>query len=566
MSIKSEPFLTPKILKDVICNFFASLQSHQELINRLNVYPVPDGDTGSNMVLTVKSAIDELQNTNDEPANIVKAISHGSLMGARGNSGIITSQILRSFCNAIVFDADVFNVCNALKAASEAAYKAVAVPIEGTMITVIKQGALAACSIIESSKEQPSLLALATAARDGALKALMNTPEELPILAASNVVDAGGCGVVLFLDAIVVALGGKPLGSLHDYLPEKVRNALLKSQSVTQLNQLSAQDADSSIDTSSLLYEVMFLLEIDPDKLNGFKEVWETMGDSVVIVGDEGLYNCHIHTPDVGSVIEAAIDVGRPRNIRVTYLEQVEEEKWVTAAQQKDALKSESLVSQQSVNTAIITVANGEGIKRIFNSLGVKVVIPGGQTMNPSTREFLEAINLINAQNVIILPNNKNIIPVAKEAAAIADKKVLVLETDNVIEAFGALLEYDPNSDLETNFNAMEEKKKEVFYAEVVMAVRDATTEAGEVSAGDWMAITKNAIEVVGKSLEDVLCRLVDKVIKPNTELITVFEGQGAHLNVTRHLESYISEKYPLVEVEIHQGGQPFYPYLLSVE
>jgi DAK2 domain fusion protein YloV len=534
MSIKSEPFLTPKILKDVICNFFASLQSHQELINRLNVYPVPDGDTGSNMVLTVKSAIDELQNTNDEPANIVKAISHGSLMGARGNSGIITSQILRSFCNAIVFDADVFNVCNALKAASEAAYKAVAVPIEGTMITVIKQGALAACSIIESSKEQPSLLAVATAARDGALKALMNTPEELPILAASNVVDAGGCGVVLFLDAIVVALGGKPLGSLHDYLPEKVRNALLKSQSVTQLNQLSAQDADSSIDTSSLLYEVMFLLEIDPDKLNGFKEVWETMGDSVVIVGDEGLYNCHIHTPDVGSAIEAAIDVGRPRNIRVTYLEQVEEEKWVTAAQQKDALKSESLVSQQSVNTAIITVANGEGIKRIFNSLGVKVVIPGGQTMNPSTREFLEAINLINA--------------------------------DNVIEAFGALLEYDPNSDLETNFNAMEEKKKEVFYAEVVMAVRDATTEAGEVSAGDWMAITKNAIEVVGKSLEDVLCRLVDKVIKPNTELITVFEGQGAHLNVTRHLESYISEKYPLVEVEIHQGGQPFYPYLLSVE
>lgn len=561
---KSLKMLTANDIVSFIENFFALLESHQELINRLNVYPVPDGDTGTNMTLTIKSAITEVRKLPEKnPQDLIQAVAHGALMGARGNSGIIMCQILRSFLFALKFPAGIFEIQQGLAAAKQGAYSAVANPVEGTMITVISRAADCAESFVKAQQKDLDLLELLEKVRQASIDSLIETPKLLPILLSSNVVDAGGCGVVLFTDALVATVGGNPLGGLHSILPENVKSALSSAQIASNFDLESAAD-DKSDESSSSRYEVMFLLAAQDEAIKPFKEIWETLGDSIAIVGDHGLYNCHIHTSDIGSVIEAALDIGRPSRIRVTDLyQQIEEEKWVKTAQKQS---EPSIEGSQKLKTAVIAVANGDGIKRIFQSLGVKAVITGGQTMNPSTGEILEAIKSINAEGIIVLPNNNNIIAVANEAAKASEKNVLIIDTENVIEGFAALLRYDPNADIDQNFSNMNEAKETVIYAEVVRAVREANTLAGHVDAGDWLGITRNGIEISAKQLPDLLCQLADKLIKKEHELVTVFEGHNAELWITRHFEAYISEKFPWIQVEIHKGDQPFYPYLISIE
>jgi dihydroxyacetone kinase-like predicted kinase len=307
----------------------------------------------------------------------------------------------------------------------------------------------------------------------------------------------------------------------------------------------------------------MYMLEgADDAAIPVFKNVWAGIGDSIVVVGGDGLWNCHIHTDDIGSAIEAALDVGRPRNIRITdLLEQVEEERWV-----REAPPDEPAPPSEPVPTAVVAVATGDGIRRIFHSLGVQQIVAGGQSMNPATAQILEAVEAAPADQVVVLPNNKNIIPVAEQVDALTSKNVRVLKTKSITEGFAALMEYDPQADIDSNADTMAEAADRVESGEVTRAVRDANSAAGPVSEGDYIALTKDGIVAVAAELGEAATGLLETLVTEDHEIVTVIEGEGATAGDTRRITEWLSEHRPAVSTEVHHGGQPLYPYLVSVE
>jgi DAK2 domain fusion protein YloV len=313
---------------------------------------------------------------------------------------------------------------------------------------------------------------------------------------------------------------------------------------------------------SDLRYEVMYFLEAPDETIPAFKNVWAGIGDSIVVVGGDSLWNCHIHTDDIGAALEAALDVGRPRNIRVTDLaEQMEEERWV-----REAPAEGPAPPTEPVPTAVVAVATGEGIRRIFHSLGVQQIVAGGQSMNPSTAQILEAVQAAPADQVVVLPNNKNIIPVAEQVDALTPKEVRVLKTKDIAEGFAALMEYDPQADIDVNAETMAEAAARVKSGEVTRAVRDANSAAGPVSEGDYIALTKDGIVAVAPDLGDAASALLEHLVDDVHEIVTVIEGEGATAADTRRITEWLAEHRPDVNVEVHHGGQPLYPYLVSVE
>ena len=534
--------------------FRDALRSHQEVINRLNVYPVPDGDTGTNMALTMESVVTEMDGLGDRPdmAATCKAISHGSLMGARGNSGVILSQVLRGLTGVWSQSEAVgpAEMASSLAAASDAAYQAVMKPVEGTILTVARACAEGA------SRASSGLAEVLEAARSEGAAALERTPEMLPVLKKAGVVDAGGSGLMLLLDALLHATDGRPLPK-----PPAAPEAVVGPRRSAGSEEFHPGGED---DISGLRYEVMYLLEAEDDRVPAFKDVWAGVGDSIVVVGGEGLWNCHIHTDDIGAAVEAALDAGRPRNIRVTdLLEQMEEERWVREAESPD--EADEWVGDPP-STAVVAVATGSGIRRIFRSLGVHQVVAGGQSMNPSTAQILEAVEAAPADNVIILPNNKNIIPVAEQVVGMSAKSVRVVPTTGIPEGFAALLAYDPQSDCEANRDSMAEAAGRVVAGEVTQSVRDSDGEAGPIKEGDWLGLSRSGIEVVAASLFDAASGLLEKLVTDDHEIVTVIEGDGAKAADTRRLTEWLSEQRPLVAHEVHHGGQPLYPYLFSIE
>jgi fatty acid kinase len=535
------------------------LRVHQEAVNRLNVYPVPDGDTGTNMALTMEAVVAEVEASGGRPPNmaaVCKAIAHGSLMGARGNSGVILSQLLRGLTSTFteVETLDAEGLAQALASASDAAYQAVLRPVEGTMLTVARVAAEGAGVAAECGS---TLVEVLEAARAAGGVALDRTPEQLPVLARAGVVDAGGTGFLLLLDAFLAVTAGKPLPAAP-LVPPTVRGA-----EAVALPPIGDDGLDEK--SAGLRYEVMYLLEAPDDTIDAFKDVWAGLGDSIVVVGGEGLWNCHIHTNDVGPSIEAALDAGRPRNIRVTDLaEQVEEERWV-----REGVAAPSAQAAQPgppPRTAVVAVATGEGIGRIFRSLGVHHVVPGGQSMNPSTLQILEVVEAIDSPEVVLLPNNDNIHPVANQVCELASKAVRVVPTSGIVEGFAALLEYDPEAGAEENATAMAESARRIVAGEVAQAVRDATGPAGPIAAGDWMGISRDGVEIVSATLVDATCGLLGKLLRDDHELVTLIEGEGARAGETRHVTEWLAEHRPAIAVEVHHGGQPHYPYLLSIE
>jgi DAK2 domain fusion protein YloV len=533
-------------LKRVITGYRDALRAHQDAINRLNVYPVPDGDTGTNMALTLESVVAELGESDDMPA-VCKAISHGSLMGARGNSGVILSQILRGISAAIgeAGEADGVIICDALTKASEAAYGAVMRPVEGTILTVSRLAAERAGGT--------TLEEVLSNARDGAADALEQTPELLPVLKEAGVVDAGGAGYVLLLDAFLEVVAGRPVPAPAD-TPAPVGVVVGHGE-----------HGHGEGGVGDLRYEVMYLLEAyDDEAVAAFKEVWAGIGDSIVVVGGEGLWNCHIHTDDIGAAVEASLDAGRPRNIRVTDLfEQVEEERWVRDAA---ATLGDEPEHFDPVPTAVVAVATGEGIRRIFRSLGVHQIVAGGQSMNPSTAQILEAVEAAPGDQVVILPNNKNIVPVAEQVAELTAKPVRVLATHSVAEGFAALLEYDPQADAEGNARLMTMAAGRVTAAEITRAVRASTCPAGPINEGDYLGLSRSGIEVVAATLGEATTSLLAKLVTDEHEIVTIIEGDGATVAETRRITEWLHEHCPAVEAEVHHGGQPLYPYLFSIE
>ncbi|HUC37525.1 MAG TPA: DAK2 domain-containing protein [Acidimicrobiales bacterium] len=588
----------------VMSTYSMALREHQEVINRLNVYPVPDGDTGTNMALTLESVVEELgqvdgldngvqdagSSTPDMGA-VCKAVAHGSLMGARGNSGVILSQLLRGLAGVLARSAGPggAELSEALEAASEAAYKAVLRPVEGTILTVARAAAEGA----GSAGPDASLEAVLEAARSSAADALARTPEMLPVLAEAGVVDAGGSGYLLFVDSLLNVVDGRPLPDAPQVAPAaglagwpttQERTGTKEGPSAAGGTTRGSDGAGSEVVPSGLSshggvsaraglsahgglrYEVMYFLEAPDDTIPAFKEVWEGIGDSIVVVGGDGLWNCHIHTNDVGAAVEAALDAGRPRDIRVSDLaEQIEEERWVREGTAAPPLAPAPRLGP-APRTSVVAVATGEGVGRIFRSLGVHHLVPGGQSMNPSTSQILDVVDATPSDEVVILPNNDNIVPVAMQACELAKKTVRVVPTGGIVEGFAALLEYDPEAGVDENFASMSASARRVVAGEVTQAVRDATGPAGPIRAGDWMGMSRNGVEVVAETLAEAACGLLGKLLSDDHELVTLIEGEGVAGGDTRQVTEWLAEQRPSVAVEVHHGGQPLYPYLISIE
>jgi len=536
-------------LHQVITTFAELLRSHKEVINRLNVYPVPDGDTGTNMTLTIESVVAELATLPENPdmVAVCKAVSHGSLMGARGNSGVILSQLLRGLMEKLrVGDTiEPTTLADALTHADILARQAVVRPIEGTILSVARAAAVGASSATGSMEN------LVRSSRGAAAAALAYTPEQLPVLKQAGVVDSGGTGLLLLLEAFSHVVTGDPLPIAPELDTIEVH-----------AQEPSKEHGEGGI--ADLRYEVMYLLDAEDSKMSAFKEVWAGIGDSIVIVGGEGLYNCHIHTDNIGAAIEAALDAGRPRQIRITdLLDEVVEEKWVREGR---AEHEDEVSDQPAPPTAIVAVVVGEGVARIFRSLGVRTLVKGGQSMNPSTAELVEAAKSTGSAEVVILPNNKNIRPVAEQVGALVDFPVTVVPTNSIVEGFAALIAYDPSASAAENAKEMSEAASRVIAAEITQAVRDTTTDAGEVHVGDWIGLTGKGVISIAESVSSAANRLFEKLMTPEHELITIIEGEGATQANTRRITEFLHEKYPDVEVETHPGGQPLYPYLFGIE
>jgi DAK2 domain fusion protein YloV len=546
--------LEPGHLRASVSTYRDLLRSHQDAVNRLNVYPVPDGDTGTNMALTLESVVAELNGNPHDMPSTCKAISHGSLMGARGNSGVILSQVLRGIADGCkgVDSAGPVELADALEGASDAAYGAVMRPVEGTILTVVKA---AAAGAREAADQNKTLVDVLDAAKTFAADALARTPDMLPVLKQAGVVDAGGAGFVLFLDALLHVTAGRAL-------PEPPAVSADGPAAAAGTQEIDAAHHDS---VSDLRYEVMYFLEAPDQTIPAFKDVWAGIGDSIVVVGGDGIWNCHIHTDDIGAAVEAAIECGRPRNIRVTdLLEQVEEERWVRDAASRPPAAPEP--EPEPVPTAVVAVATGEGIRRIFRSLGVQQIVAGGQSMNPSTAQILEAVEAAPAQDVVILPNNKNIIPVAEQVAPLTDKSVRVVKTTGIAQGFAALLEYDPYATGDDNAESMTSAASRVVSGEITRAVRDSESDAGPIAAGDWLGLSTKSIEAVAPTLADAATALLDKLVSDDHELVTIIEGEGASAADTRRITEWLGEHRPEVGAEVHHGGQPLYPYLFSIE
>ena len=559
--------LSAAALRSTVVTFRDTMKVHQAGINRLNVYPVPDGDTGTNMARTLDAVVAELELLDQLPdadpgiGATCDAISHGSLMGARGNSGVILSQILRGLASTLkdAGEATGAKVADALTAASAAAYQAVLKPIEGTILTVVRAAAEGASA---ASHDGANLAGVLRAARTSARDALAHTPEQLPVLKDAGVVDAGGAGFVLLLDAALHVVDGEPL-------PEPDEG---DGPSPEQLEAVAHRHAaDGEVDVSELRYEVMYFLDLVDHRIQAFKEGWGEIGDSIVVVGGDGLWNCHVHTNDIGAAIEVALDLdGRPRQIRVTDLfEEVADEH----AHREAALHgghppfTGHSISLPAVTCAVVAVASGDGLVELFGNLGVQGVVTGGQTLNPSTAELLAAVEAVNADQVVVLPNNKNIIPVAEQLASLTPKQVVVVPTTSMPEALAALVVYDPEASADDNGAEMADAASSVATGEITQAVRDTNSPAGAIAEGDWIGIVRgDGIVAVADGVVEASTRLLGTLVTPGREIVTIVLGADATGADTDAIVAWLDDQLPQVTVEVHRGGQPLYPYLFGVE
>jgi DAK2 domain fusion protein YloV len=546
--------------------FSGALERHRSVVNRLNVYPVPDGDTGTNMALTVESVVKALDGLDLEAADgdamgsVCRAIASGSLMGARGNSGVILCQILRGISGTFAPYPSVgaHEAAVALCEGSAAARAGVMRPVEGTMLTVAAEAAAAATRADETG--DAGLVGVFEAAREAAVSSLWRTPDLLPVLAQAGVVDAGGAGLLLMYDAFLNILDGREMPDVLP-LPPSVAEVVASGFA----GSYSAKMAEDG-PTRGLRYEVMYFLEAPDEALGAFKSVWAGIGDSIVVVGGDGLWNCHIHTDDIGAAIEAALDVGRPRDIRVTdLLDQVEEEAWVRRAAELETSEVPTAEEVAPV-TSVVAVATGDGIRRILFSLGVHHVVAGGQSMNPSTAQILEVVDSVPGAEVVILPNNKNIIPVAEQVCALSKRPAFVVDTQGIQEGFAALLEYDPEASGQENATAMGEAVSRVHAGEVTRAIRASDLAVGHIEAGNWIGLSRNGVESVAETLPEATWKLIEVLLSDGGEIVTLIEGAEATSADTRRVTEWLHENRPGIALELHHGGQPLYPFLVAVE
>ena len=604
-------------LAEAMRTYCTALQQHRVTIDRLNVYPVPDGDTGTNMAMTLAAVTEELLRTGTGRAEICSAISHGALMGARGNSGVIVSQLLRGLASTLTPSDDQSDgeppidaamLAKGLVAASEAADSAVMRPVEGTILSVARASAHAAQRTLEAleSGDTDDAHGLATVlenAKRAGQAALEATPQQLRVLADAGVVDAGAAGYLLLLDALLSVTDGRPLPDEVE-LPAEVAAVIAHGNAGASLRasgtdavasqreelhrHLDRSEAGHEIgDPSGTRYEVMFLLAAPDENIDHFKVAWDSLGDSIVMVGGDGLWNCHIHTDDIGPVIEAGIDAGRPHRIQITDLhEQVAglEGHGAHGAHAGDGARVEhgahagdgtqvensayrtSTTDRTQVDCAVVAVSPAAGLDELFAALGATEIVTGGQTMNPSTAELLAAVEAAPSGHVVVLPNNSNIVPVARQIDEHTAKHVEVVATTSVPAGLAALIGYDSSANVADNAASMLDAATAVAAGEVTQAVRDVKSPIGHVTAGQWIGLDDSGIAATGETAGAAAIGLLAHMLRPTHEILTLIEGAGTEPAQTADIVSWLSQHWPDVEVERHFGGQDHYPYLFGIE
>ena len=546
----------------------AAIQAKKEYINELNVFPVPDGDTGTNMSMTISSAANEVAAL-EHPGmeDICKAISGGSLRGARGNSGVILSQLLRGFTKVVrnVEIIDVRTLVQAFEKAVDSAYKAVMKPKEGTILTVAKGGAEKAAKI---AKDCDDIVVFAQRVIDEMRVVLNRTPEMLPVLKEAGVVDSGGEGLVTMLEGMCDALQGKEMDYRSDV---PTGDGAVSGKSGASSEGISTEDIKFG-------YCTEFIIQLEQgfssNQESELKQYLEKIGDSIVCVADEDIVKIHVHTNDPGLAIQKGLTYGELSRMKIDNMREEHNERVIQSAQQQGgqqaAIKGqEEFPSQDGPRKEVgfISVSAGDGLTHIFKELGADIVIEGGQTMNPSTEDILEAVSKVNADTIFVLPNNSNIILAANQAKELTDDKALVvIQTKNIPQGIAAMLQYIEGNSVGENEKSMCEAAGQIKSGQVTYAVRDTSVNGKDIKQGDIMGLSDKTIEVVGSNIKDTAVALAQKLMSDDTELITLYYGEEATEEEAMEIADAIREQKDAVEVEVEYGGQPIYYYFLSLE
>lgn len=533
-----------KTLKNMIISGANNLQNNRELIDKLNVFPVPDGDTGTNMSLTISSAIKELDKMPESTITAIgKAISKGSLMGARGNSGVILSQIIRGFSKGIENKEELTSkdIANALKSGSETAYKAVIKPIEGTILTVVRESSEFAISKADSVEDVIEFMELVIAEANVSLD---TTPNLLPALKEAGVVDSGGKGLIIFYEGMLESLKGNFIELL------KVKNDA-QNVEIKTTEYINSEDIKFG-------YCTEFILETEKISPEEIRDLMLPLGDSLAVVGDEGIIKVHVHTNEPGTALQIALQYGQLVTTKIENMRLQHENLLIE--------NEDKRVKTEEKEFAIIVTSMGEGLNKIFKDLRVDHIIEGGQTMNPSTQDFLDAIEKVNAKNILIFPNNSNIIMSANQAKELSEENVIVIPTKTIPQCITALLSFDELATVEENEALMLESLSNVSSGQITYAVRDTNMEGIEIKEGNFIGIANGKVSSAKETIEEVMLETLNALVNEDSAIITLFYGKEILEEEASELSKKISEKYKDMDVEVMYGGQPVYYYLISVE
>ena len=558
---------TKTINVDILAKMFLAgaqnIEAKKDYINELNVFPVPDGDTGTNMSMTIMSAAKEVTALN-KPAmkDLAKAISSGSLRGARGNSGVILSQLLRGFTKAIKEEKeiDVLALAAACQRARDTAYKAVMKPKEGTILTVASGIATKAA---EMAEETDDLEVFIPAVIEHAQDVLNQTPEMLPVLKEAGVVDSGGQGLLEVIK-----------GAYDAFLGKEIDYSVIEPSTGVTVNKVNAEDTADIKFGYCTEFIILTEKEFTEDDEREFKKFLSSIGDSIVCVADDDVVKIHVHTNDPGLAIQKALTYGQLSKMKIDNMREEHQEKLIRDAEKlaeqqanEEAAHEEKKAAEPRKAMGFIAVSIGAGMNEIFKELGADYIIEGGQTMNPSTEDMLNAIDRVNADTVFILPNNKNIVLAANQAKSLVEEKeIIVIPTKTVPQGITAIINFMPDADAKTNEEAMLEEIKNVKTGQVTYAVRDTHIDDKEIHEGDIMGIGDSGILAVGKDLEETTKELIANLVDEDSELISIYYGEEVSEEDAEKFTEEITELYPDVDVDIQFGGQPIYYYVLAVE
>ncbi|WFA09802.1 DAK2 domain-containing protein [Tissierella sp. Yu-01] len=541
------------LLKKALASAAKLLEINKEEVNSLNVFPVPDGDTGTNMLLTVKSAMKQGLSVEDNDAyKIALAASQGSLMGARGNSGVILSQLFRGFANGIKGKEviDVKTLALAIKKAADTAYKAVMKPTEGTILTVARECGEFAITI---SKEEKDITKFLERVIEQGNDTLSRTPEMLPVLKQAGVVDAGGKGLLYLYTGFYNAIIGN-----DNYISESLEDAEVKPQEIAKHRE--------HIETDDIKfgYCTEFMINTDYNDIDAFRNELANLGDSLLVVGGEGIIKVHVHTNNPGVALEKALELGSLKDIKIDNMRFQHEE--VLLKEELKHSRDDNKEVEINKEFSFVSVSIGEGIDEVFKDLNVDAIVPGGQTMNPSTEDLVNAINKTHGKNIIILPNNSNIILAAEQTKKISNRNITVIPTKNIPQGIAALLAFSEDVSLEDNIEAMNDNINNVITGQVTYAVRDTEYNNTKIKKDDIIGLSDKDILSAGEDINEVSLELIEKIINDDISIITIFYGNNVDEETANALAERLNNKYEDIDIEVIFGGQPLYYYIFSIE